>query len=389
MTLAYQDTFIPTSNEDVKPRDNVVVMSAYLYQDMLHNISHTNNASYLTNLQSWAEKCDNNNLQVWYYTLNKAFVSPMQTMYRIGEDFKSYYNERNVKGLFIEHESLLSGDMWDMVEWMEAKLMEDPNQDPDSLITDFTDGYYGEAGVYIRKYLSLIKTDLAQDDHSAIYNTDICDLKNISYDTVLEADQCFEEALAAVSDDVYTKRVKVARNSLDRYIVREFDSLSSTMLDRKNAAARLVTSYNTMIDQRCKKSTVPKYYVRTIEQSQLDYFELVAAADESAYVSGTAAFSDSQDNTFDKSDPEDVAVTITLNDARSITDIRKNGTTIKKNNYSVTWVSDTTKKILTIKKAYLATQETGELKLTVNFSKGDVAIFTINIKNTSKSSALQ
>ncbi|MGG1616262.1 leucine-rich repeat protein [Paenibacillus sp. NRS-1781] len=82
---------------------------------------------------------------------------------------------------------------------------------------------------------------------------------------------------------------------------------------------------------------------------------------------------------FDKkaSNQADVETTITWNSATSITDIKLEGASIREAAYTVD------QDVLTIKKEYLATQPKGNLPLTVQFDKGDDAVFMINISNTS------
>ena len=72
----------------------------------------------------------------------------------------------------------------------------------------------------------------------------------------------------------------------------------------------------------------------------------------------------------------DVSTTITWNDASSVTDVKKVGTSIGANSYSINGST------LTIKKEYLATQPTGALVLTVEFDRGTPVTLTIDISDT-------
>ncbi len=72
----------------------------------------------------------------------------------------------------------------------------------------------------------------------------------------------------------------------------------------------------------------------------------------------------------------DVSTTITWNDASSVVDIKKDGTSIGANSYSINGNT------LTTKKEYLATQPIGSLVLTVEFDRGTPVTLTIEISDT-------
>lgn len=279
-TMAHQYTFEPPI-DGIRPRDNVAILFQPIYADALHDMLHPNNAEFLAALEGWSELCDNDNLKVLYYSLNTGNAAPMQTMFRVGEDYK-LFRDYGVRGIYDSHANMFSSDMWDMVEWIEAKLMEDPYEDIDALIQDFTDGYYGsEAGELIRQYLYLVKAEVENSDQSAIWNTNICDLKLLSPETVLNANELFEQALIAVEGNpVHTMRVNMARNSLDRYIVLEYGYLNSEAneqglsfnLSKNEAATRLVNSYSAIKSQRVENGTGAKYTMTAIEKEQEAYY---------------------------------------------------------------------------------------------------------------------
>jgi uncharacterized repeat protein (TIGR02543 family) len=81
---------------------------------------------------------------------------------------------------------------------------------------------------------------------------------------------------------------------------------------------------------------------------------------------------------FDKNlaNQADVDTAITWNSATAVTDVKNAGVSIGTENYAVS------EDILTIKKEYLAIQPVGSLILTIEFDKGDAAVLTINISDT-------
>ena len=92
-----------------------------------------------------------------------------------------------------------------------AKLLWDPSQDPNKLIKEFADGYYGPAGKEIRAYLDIM--------HNAVETSgDWLDLSSppdaqfLSLETLIEGWAYLQAAEAAVSDNpVLLARVKIAQ----------------------------------------------------------------------------------------------------------------------------------------------------------------------------------
>lgn len=81
---------------------------------------------------------------------------------------------------------------------------------------------------------------------------------------------------------------------------------------------------------------------------------------------------------FDKNreNQSDVTVNITWNDASAVMDVKNNGITIGSTVYAVSGSA------LTIKKEFLATQDTGDMVFTVEFDRGEAAVFTTTILDT-------
>ncbi len=118
--------------------------------------------------------------------------------------------------------------------------------------------------------------------------------------------------------------------------------------------------------------------VLTIEFAVGDSATLTITIEDSTPVSATISPTSAE---FDKYDPHDVAVAITLNDAESVTDVTAGGSSIGTGNYEVDGTT------LTIKQGYLASQPEGALTLTIEFAAGDSATLTIAITDNTPVSA--
>ncbi len=98
--------------------------------------------------------------------------------------------------------------------------------------------------------------------------------------------------------------------------------------------------------------------------------EVIAPTVSAAISPGTHSFDKKADN------QQDVSMNITWNDAATVTEIKKLGTSIGVASYTVSGNT------LTIKKQYLASQGVGNLVLSVEFDAGDATILTIVITDT-------
>ncbi|MFH1477727.1 MAG: DUF4838 domain-containing protein [Verrucomicrobiota bacterium] len=220
-TLAY--SFYLTPPKTIKPRDNVCVRVCDDPGDIMHGIGHPNNKLGLQNLEGWAKITKH--LRVWDYHIIYSPNLPTPSQFNTAADMR-LYKHLGVEGVLNEIEGMLTTDMWDMKVWMLAKTMEDPDANSDKLIREFTDGYYGPAGRFIRKYLGVIKKAL---DARPVYITFIGNVANYTFldkRTILVADAMFDKAEAAVADNpILLDRVRFARTSLDRAICLRFRNL--------------------------------------------------------------------------------------------------------------------------------------------------------------------
>ena len=261
-TLAYW-FYVDVPKDDTKPADNVVVRLADSNTDILHDLNNPNNSSVKSRISAWSNICTNNNLYIWKYAVNYGINPVFPTMFTYGNDFKEYYNN-GVKGVFVENEGSIATDMFDMKEWMMAKLMEDPNQDDVALMESFCHGYYGAAGDKVLEFLRLADTDARNSSMSVQFGTDIYYFNWVSVNTALTGNRLFEEALELVKDDeTLSARVRLARSSLDKTIARRFTELKNTAensgitgfnLNKSESAQRVVDCLNEQLALKCHEA---------------------------------------------------------------------------------------------------------------------------------------
>ncbi len=224
-TLGYW-TYMELPRDDTVPAKNVIIRLADIGVDILHSLSHPNNAHEMEVLDGWAELCKKggNPLAIWDY--NVCYTqTPVSNIYRLAENFR-IYAEHNVAGMFIEHEQALISDFWCLKYWLLTHLMEDTQADDKALIADFMEKYYGAAAPYLTKWIELTEQISAKSNLRMRCVQYYTKADHITYDAFMEGNRLFNEAEEAVLfDEVLTRRVRQARASLDVAIIERYDIL--------------------------------------------------------------------------------------------------------------------------------------------------------------------
>jgi hypothetical protein len=98
--------------------------------------------------------------------------------------------------------------------------MENPDLKYQSLLSDFTNGFYGPAGKEIRQYLSeLTKAEMRKPSHIWFF-AELPEFKYLDLEFLMKADRLFTKAEKSVQNDVVlSRRVRHARLPVDRSIL--------------------------------------------------------------------------------------------------------------------------------------------------------------------------
>jgi hypothetical protein len=220
-TLAYW--FYVEAPKTIKPRDNVRIRLCDFIEDILHGINHKNNKDGLRRLKEWSKITKH--LAIWKYGVIYSPNLPTPSMLYFSDDVKTY-KKYGVEGVFFEFEYAMTTDMWDMKTWMSAKLYEDPDADSTKLVKEFTDGFYGPAGKYIREYLNVTHKALQKIPSSINFGGNISGYNFLTLDVVRKCSALFDKAEASVANNqTLLDRVQLARTSLDRTICYRYANL--------------------------------------------------------------------------------------------------------------------------------------------------------------------
>mgnify|MGYP001076727099 CR=1 FL=1 len=258
----YLDTLAYFSGEQaptkIKARDNVIIRLTDTQSNVLLPITAERNHAMRENIENWAKQCKN--LRVWDYDITYRFPQLPQPTAQTYQPDLQFLHAHNVEGMFIEFEHPLDADMRDMKMWVLCKLLENPNQNYEALVKEFTDGYYGAAGPYVRQYQTALQTAAAKSGADIQWFAGLDTFTYLTPDFLHQADGIYAKAANAVkSDPVLSRRVAQARASVDIAILRRFRQLmkewrleghdeSTFTLDRQAAGKRYLAAMNSRID---------------------------------------------------------------------------------------------------------------------------------------------
>ena len=204
---AYHFTSPP---KHTKPRQNVVVRLDNISNSFSVPVYHERNREFREDFLGWTKVAPQ--LHIWTYVVDFTYeLVPYPNLRSLGPDIK-YYVDHGVSGITAEGwNSGSDGEMGELRAWLLAKLLWNPDQSDNALIKEFTDGYYGPAGEYIRAYLDVI--------HDAVdASGDWLDLSSpptarfLTFRTLKEGWRRLRQAEEAVQDDhELLQRVKIAQ----------------------------------------------------------------------------------------------------------------------------------------------------------------------------------
>ncbi len=215
-TLAYQHTRKPPK---VKPEENVLITLCSIECDRSAPIQEKCQ-DFADDLIGWGKLT--NNIRIWDYTTQFTnFLAPFPNLLTIQPNIK-FFRDQHTKWIFEQHSNNPS-ELFELRSYLMAKLLWNPDQDFNALVTEFTDGYYKEAGIYVRKYIDLVHEKILEDKDFFLF---LYGDPSQAFDSYLNAELLeqyntfFDDAEKAVSyDPEIVARVQVARLSIDYAIL--------------------------------------------------------------------------------------------------------------------------------------------------------------------------
>lgn len=152
-TFAYQYT--RHAPKDIVPRENVVIRLCSIECCLLHRYDECErNIAFLQDLRDWGSIAPH--LYIWDYVTDFSQYCLPVANWKTMQPHILDFVENHAIGILEEGDyQSVSCELRELRSWILSKLMWNPDADVDALVRDFTDGYYGAGGRYVREYLDL------------------------------------------------------------------------------------------------------------------------------------------------------------------------------------------------------------------------------------------
>lgn len=213
-TLAYLFTMHPP--KQVKPLPNVNIMLCDI--DCRREVPLTDNASgqdFMRAMEGWSKISDN--IFVWDYGINfDCYLSPFPN-FPILQKNMQLFKDHHVTMHFSQIAGSKCGTFTEMRAYIVSKLMWNTQQDVDSLMKQFMQGYYGAAAPYLYQYEKLLEGALLGSGQDLwIFDSPVSHKKGMLNAHCLKRyNELFNQAEKAVADSPeLLDRVRIERLTL-------------------------------------------------------------------------------------------------------------------------------------------------------------------------------
>lgn len=159
-TLAYWYTREAPTN--IKPGSNVNIMLCNIESERHKPVFQTDTA-FSNDLKNWGKL--SKDILIWDYDIQFSnLVSPFPNLHTIKPNL-DFFTGNNVNAFFMQSNSQVGGEMAELRAYLISKLLWNPDADDNTIIDDFVNGYYGDAGPYIRQYIDDMHNALLESGH--------------------------------------------------------------------------------------------------------------------------------------------------------------------------------------------------------------------------------
>lgn len=219
-TLAY--TFSRKAPVVTKPNENVQIMLCTIELNRSKPIATDPTSSdFLKDLTDWGKI--SNHIYLWDYTVDfEHSISPFPNLHVLQPNIQLFVNN-HVKEHFQQSNTGVGHEFSELKSWVLAKLLWNPEADVPALIESFTNGFYGPAAPWIRKYIYQMQDELLKSgERLDIYGPPTQHSNGfLSAEKISQYNTYFNEAEKAVKDDPdFLLHVRTARLPL-QYAIME------------------------------------------------------------------------------------------------------------------------------------------------------------------------
>lgn len=210
-TLAYQ--YSRKAPKHIKPADNVQIMLCTIELNRSRAIENDSlSVSFLKDITDWGRISQN--IFLWDYTVNFSHhISPFPNLHTLQKNIQ-FFTKNRVNAHFQQTNASLGHEFSELKAYLISRLLWNPSVNADSVMTDFLNGYYGAAGVHIKKYINHLTTEIQKTgEWLDIYGHPVAHAKTfLSSENMARYNQYFDAAEKAVKKSpLFLQRVKLCR----------------------------------------------------------------------------------------------------------------------------------------------------------------------------------
>ena len=156
-TLAYQ--YSRQAPGITKPHDNVQIMLCTIELNRSQPIEEDpRSVSFLKDIEDWGKIASH--IYLWDYTVNFSHhIAPFPNLHVLQPNIQLFTNN-NVHEHFQQSNTDVGHEFSELKSCLISHFLWDPYADRDSLLIDFTNGYYGNAAPLIREYIGGLENDI-------------------------------------------------------------------------------------------------------------------------------------------------------------------------------------------------------------------------------------
>ncbi len=199
-TLAYQ--YSRLAPKKTKPLENVQVMLCTIELNRSVSIAQDpRSQSFLKDIEDWGRIAQH--IYLWDYTVNFSHhISPFPNLHVLQPNIQLFTNN-NVHEHFQQSNTDVGHEFSELKSYLISRLLWNPEVNADSVIHDFTEGYYGDAAPMIMQYISGIQGDIRKTEewldiygHPTAYENSF-----LAEDKVINYLELLNQACKQVEDD--------------------------------------------------------------------------------------------------------------------------------------------------------------------------------------------
>ncbi len=213
-TLAYQYTRKAPEGQLVRPEPNVNIMLCSIECGREKPVQ--GDKSFHADMKEWRELTDN--IFMWDYIVQfRNFWNPFPNLHVLQPNLK-YFRDNGVRMMFEQATGENNITSWmDIRCYLTAKLLWNADANTDAILTDFCNGYYGRAGVYIKGIIDTMTAALvASGQRLDIYGYPVDGANGyLSPKRMAQYEEMIGEAFRVEKDKAIRQRVAEFAAALD------------------------------------------------------------------------------------------------------------------------------------------------------------------------------